>query len=121
MYNCITEINKVTIYYLHCALADSLILVQITSHVHCLHSGDILGKHNNDLRPNTLWIFVFFLIYPIMTTIILLQRPEYTLLMQLGLPGGSKMLILRNHSRNKITRVILNLRECFPLVFNFQT
>ena len=48
-----------------------------------------------------------------MTTIILLQRPEYTLLMQLGLRGGSKMLILRNHSRNKITRVILNSRECF--------
>ena len=39
-----------------------------------------------------------------MTTIILLQRPEYTLLMQLGLPGGSKMLILRNHSLNKIIR-----------------
>ena len=38
---------------------------------------------------------------------------EYTLLMHLGLPGGSKMLILRNHSHNKITRVILNLRECF--------
>ena len=35
----------------------------------------------------------FFKIYSIMTTIILLQRPEYTLLMQHGLPGGSKILI----------------------------
>ena len=51
--------------------------------------------------------------YEIMTTIILLQRPEYTLLMQIGLPGGSKILILRNHSRNKITRVILNSHELF--------
>ena len=54
-----------------------------------------------------------------MTTIILLQRPEYTLLMQLGLPGGSKMLILRNPSRNKITRVILNSPECFSTHVQF--
>ena len=54
-----------------------------------------------------------------MTSIILLQRPEYTLLMQLGLPGGSKMLILRNHSRNKITRVILNSSECFSTRVQF--
>ena len=73
-------------------------------------------KHSNDLRPNTNYGSLIFLkIYPIMTTIILLQRPEYTLLMQLGLPGGSEMLILRNHLCNKITRVILNSkREALP-------
>ena len=48
-----------------------------------------------------------------MTTIILLQRTEKTLVLQHGLPGSIKILMLRNHSRTKTTHVIFNSHTCF--------